>query len=112
MIDWNAKRAKIAAKMAEAGTPATISRPGGTYDPRTDKRTDGPDASKTCFAFLSTQETTDNEGRVVTYDVLTLTEASEVGDTIRVGATTYTVSKAITIAPGGVPILFSAIVNT
>lgn len=112
MIDWAEKRATITAKLADKGTPATITRPGGGYDKRTDKRTTGAGTVTPCFAILSTETTSDDQGRLITYDVLTLTEESHVGDTITVGTTTYTVSKAITIAPGGVPIMFSAIVNT
>lgn len=112
MIDWAAKRVRIRDKLAEVGSPATIIRPGGTYDKRTDKLTAAADASVPCFAVLSTETATDDQGRLVTYQVLTLTEESHVNDKIVVGDLTYTVSKAITIAPGGVPIMFSAIVNT
>jgi len=111
MTDWSAKRAQIAAKIAEQGGPATIMRTTSVYDKRADKTVETATAIP-CFAFLGNEEATDEQGRLINHLIATLTEEAKSEDKVIFGGQTYTVAKSVVIAPAGVPILFSAVLNT
>lgn len=111
MIDWKAKRAQIAAKIKEKGGAATIMRTTSVYDKRTDK-TVVTSTSIPCFAFLGNEEATDEQGRLVNHLIATLTEEAKSEDKVIFGGKNYEVAKSVVYAPGGVPILFSAVLNT
>jgi len=112
VVDWKAKAKAAQAKIAEVGAPAKISRDNNAYDPDTDTLTEGADTSIACHAVMADQEITDDDGRKVVATTATINRAIKTGDSIEVAGQTYRVAKALTIAPGGVPLLWSAVLET
>ena len=110
MIDWEAKRKKIAAKIAEKGGAAVLVRTTTAYDKRADKTTTST-VNVPCFCFIGNEEGTDDQGRAVLYSVATLTEEPKSNDKLLVGTQAYLIAKTVTVAPAGVPILWTAILS-
>ncbi len=111
MIDWDGKRRTIAAKIEAVGSPATLNRVTSAYDGRLDETVEIVEAIP-CFALMSVETSTDDEGRLVSTQVATITEAPATGDDLVIAGKSYVVNKAIAVAPGGVPILWSAVIET
>lgn len=111
-IDWKAEAAAAQAGIAEAGAPAKLRRAGDSYDPDTDTVTEGGDTFVSCHAVLADQTITDDNGRRVQATIATLNRQPKTGDTLEVAGLSYQVIKTLTIAPGGVPLLWSAVLET
>lgn len=111
-IDWKAKATAAQAKIADVGAPAKLRRANDAYDPDTDTLTDGADTFVACHAVLADQLITDDQGRRVVAMTATLNRAPTTGDTLEVAGLAYRIAKTLTIAPGGVPLLWSAILET
>ena len=110
MIDWASERASIAKDFAEDGTPSTLKRTTSTYNKRTD-RTTKTVVNAPCYVIISDEEIADDQGRLVTYTIATMTEEPHLNDELVILDKSYVITKAMAIAPGGVPILFSAVLN-
>lgn len=111
MMDWAAERAEIAADFAEDATPSTLKRATNTYDMRTDTTVTAT-VDVPCYVIISDEEVSDDQGRLVTYKVATMTEEPQLNDELHILGSVYKVTNAMAIAPGGVPILFSAVLNS
>lgn len=111
-IDWKAKASAAQAKIAAVGAPAKLRRANDAYDPDTDTLTDGADTFVACHAVLADQMITDDGGRKVVATTATLNRAPKTDDTLEVAGQSYRVAKTLTIAPGGVPLLWSVVLET
>lgn len=112
MIDWDEKARTAQAKVAAVGAPATLQRLATqVYDPDTDT-TVSTEGNVSCHAVLSTSTIAGDDGRLMVAMTATLNAEPKSTDTLVIGTTSYRVVKTLTIAPGGVPLLWSAVLET
>lgn len=113
MIGWDAEAKRAQDGIREVGAVTAISRGSGTgYNEETDSYEAADGFNGSCHAVLSTQTITDDSGRMVQAVIATCTAEIKSGDTLTIAGQEYRVSKALTIAPGGVPLLWSAVLET